>query len=167
MEDDADGEGEGEREDHEDVREPYGVGPDGEGVPGADRLRYDLSEDDNGEGGGDDGIDAAPEDAVQEDGERAVHEDVAEEQGTEEVVAVPPHPIDEPSVRPLATGAAALHDNLERGGVEGHETQIEAGEQSRQEDENDDEDYLDAEREEGRAARRDLELECGVISGAL
>ena len=77
VENQAEGEGQGECEKHEHKGDGYSPRPYHQPVSGTDGLRDDLSKDDDGNGGGDDGIDSSREDRVQQDRESAVHQHIA------------------------------------------------------------------------------------------
>ena len=148
VEDEAEGEGHGKGDEHEGVGDPDGGGPNEEAVTGAHRLGHDLPEDDDAQGRHGDG-DSPRHDVVQENGDRAVHSHVAEEDGAEKVVAVLADAIYESGAQ-LLPARAALHDDLEGGGVEGHQAEVEPGEEGGEAEENEEEDDLQGEGEEGR-----------------
>ena len=93
-------------------------------------LRYDFTEYHDSQCAGNDGDDsAASGQDVQQDGEGVVDEHVAEEEGAEEEVAVRPDGGDLVGVALLLLVASVL-DDLELGLVQGHQSQVEAGEET-------------------------------------
>ena len=126
VEDEAQREGHREGEDHEEVGDPYGGGAYQETVAGTHRLGHDLPKDHDAYGCHGDS-NRPRHDVVQEDGDGAVHGDVAKQNGAEEIVPVPAHAVYQPGAQLLSL-RAALHNYLESGGVKGHQAEVEAGE---------------------------------------
>lgn len=138
--------GERRRQHHHRFRDVNGLGADGQPVPGADRLRADLADDDDAEGGDDDGHDAGGH-VVQQDGEYAVDQHVAQQNAAQQVVAVDAHRVDGLRVPPLRVGAR-VRDDLQVGPVQRQQSQVQSGEQRREAQADDDDDELRPQRDE-------------------
>lgn len=134
--------------------------PDGEAVARADRLGRDLAEHDDGQRREDDGDQAGGE-VVQQDREDGIDEHVPQQDAAEEVVAVVADRLDDPRVLPLL-GRAGVAEDLELGAVEGHEAQVQAGEERGEAQADDDDHYGSPDGEELRVG-----LEGDPFLGAL
>lgn len=104
-----------------------------QGVARADALRCNLSKDDDPCRGAQHRPHTTGQ-RVHEDGEGAVHQHVAKEDGTEEEVATPPHGEDRLCIL-LLMWLARLCNNLKLLGVKRHEPKVEPREESREEEE--------------------------------
>ena len=135
------------RGDHEEaVDDRHGVRADEQAVAGADRLRDDLSEDNDEEGGGDDADGAGAEerlrDHVELDRQHRVHQRVAEQQRAEQEVAVAAQRADALGVADLARVGGALDDDAQVLVRQAHQPQVQPREQPREEDEHDRDDHV-------------------------
>ncbi|KAG8141255.1 hypothetical protein E2320_006891 [Naja naja] len=145
----ADRVGYGEGQQHEDLGEDDGVGSHGQAVAGAERLRHDLPEDHDAGGGGNDGHQARSYQVIQEDGEGGVDQDVAQQEGAEQVVALAPDGLDPAGIAPLRLAAAVLHDaQLHR--IQRHQAQVEPAEHAREHQQRPQEQHLEPQGQQAR-----------------
>ena len=144
----ADGPRQRESQEHEQLGDHDGVGPDRQAVPRAQRLGHDLPKNDDADGGGHHGAHPGVGEVVQEDGEGGVDQHVAEQQRAQQVVALPADGLDLPRVPLLLVGAAALHDaELHR--VQRHQPQVEPAEHAGQHQQEGDDDDLQPDGHQG------------------
>ncbi len=167
------GPGDGREDDHGGVHHGRAEGADGEAVARTDALGHDLTKHDDEEGGGEHGGDSASK-VGEEDGQRLVDNDVAEQQHDEHPVATLFEELEHLGrVLSFLFGAGGGQD-LEVDHVEAHETEGEAGEDAAEHDERGDGEDVDGEFERVVAhrvvllvvvARRRVGLLVGCIEG--
>lgn len=90
-----------------------------------------ISEDDDTDGGDHHGHQPRAGNVVQQDGKRGVDQDIAQQEGAQQVVALTPHRLDALGVVLLFVRATVLHD-AQLHGVQGHQAQVEATEHARE-----------------------------------
>lgn len=131
-------------EHHDGFRHHDGLGADGQPVTGADGLRRDLAEYDDGQRGRDDGHQTGRE-VVQENGEYRVHHDVSQQDAAQQVVAVYAHRQYGFGVLPFVV-RARVADDLQVHTVQRHQTQVQTGEQGRERQTRENDGHLQPER---------------------